>query len=131
MVYLPLVALLLLTAVLWARNDHMVNSAMVPAAQGKVHTAHDHNGNTELDIQVHHLAKPRDLNPSYVSYIVWVEPRGEAPVNVGELRVGDDLKGKLKTTTPFKKFDIVVTAEGAPNATAPTGPEVLHGIVSR
>jgi hypothetical protein len=118
-------------AVLFARDDHMINSTLVPAAIGTIHTDNDPNGNTGVKISVHHLANPHELSPGYSSYIVWIRPRDQQAVNAGELRVNDNLEGSLQTTTPNKDFDVFVTAENNPRADTPTGPEVLHGTVSR
>ncbi len=130
--FLFLGMMLAISAVLlWARDDHMVNSSLVPAAQGTVHTDTDRNGNTGIKVTVNHLAKPHDLQPAYNSYVVWVQPRGESPTNVGELRVNNDLQGSLHTDTPAKVFDLFVTAENNPRATSPSGPELLHAAVNR
>jgi hypothetical protein len=130
--FLSLCAMLLVSAMLlWARDDHMVNSSIVPAAQGTVHTDTDRNGNTSIELEVHRLAKPTSLQPAYSHYVVWVQPPGESPIDVGELRVNDDLNGSLKTTTPHKKFDIFATAENDPRPAAPSGPEVMHASVNR
>jgi hypothetical protein len=127
-----LCALLVISAaLLWARDDHMVAGNLVPAARGSVHTDTDRNGNTGIKVDVQHLAKPHDLQSGYTSYVVWVRPRGQAPSNVGELRVNDDLRGSLETSTAAKQFDLFVTAENSPRAESPSGPEVLHTTISR
>jgi hypothetical protein len=131
-----LAMLCLLTALsavslLWAREDHLVSSTLAPAARGTVHSETDRNGNTGLKVEVKHLAKPHDLQSGYSSYVVWVQPRGQSPTNAGELRVNDDLQGSLETSTPYKQFDLFVTAENNPRVTAPTGPQILHTTVSR
>ncbi|MFB3813191.1 MAG: hypothetical protein ACE14L_03695 [Terriglobales bacterium] len=128
-----LLCLLLLigAAALWARDDHMINSTLVPAAKGNVHTDTDRNGNTGVRVEVEHLAKPHDLKPSYDAYVTWIRPRGEEPLNVGELRVNDELKGPLQTNTPYKQFDVFVTAENDARVTQPSGPEVLRATVNR
>jgi hypothetical protein len=128
---LPLALLAVSTVVLWARDDHMVPSTLVPAAKGTVHTDTDNNGNTGIKVDVEHLAKPHDLQTGYTSYVVWVRPRGQSPTNVGELRVSGDLKGSLEASTPAKQFDLFITAENNPRAGSPTGPEVMHTTVSR
>ncbi len=129
---LLLCALLLSAAVLlWARDDHMINSSLVPAAQGTVHTDNDRNGNTGIEVKVNHLARPHDLAPGYSTYVVWVRPPGQQPINIGELGVNDNLQGTLHSDTPYKKFDIFVTPENNPRAEAPSGPELLRATVNR
>lgn len=119
------------TVLLWSREDNMVASTLVPAARGKVNTETDSNGNTGIKVEVAHLARPHELQTGYTSYVVWVRPRGQSPINVGELRVNNDLSGKLETSTPAKQFDLFITAESNPRSELPSGPEVMHTTVSR
>jgi hypothetical protein len=132
-VYICLLCFLLMAgaAVLWARDDHMTNSTLDPSATGNIHTDTDHNGNTDVKVTVKHLAKPENLSPRYQTYVVWLRPRDQQPINVGELRVNGNLEGSLETRTPYKDFDVVVTAENDPRTNTLSGPEVLHGTVSR
>ena len=98
----------------------------VPAAQGHADIGHDSNGNTIVDLKVHHLAKPENLSPPGSVYIVWFQPQGQPAQNQGQLRVDNNLNGEFKTTTPLKNFDIVVTAEPGPTVTAPAGAEIMR-----
>ena len=113
----------------WARDYHMTNSPSVPAAHGVVSTDHDRNGNTKIHVDVDHLAPPNALTPPASAYVVWVQPSGQPPQNAGELRVNGDLHGSFRSSLPFKNFDIYVTPENDPRATAPTGPMVLKTTV--
>jgi opacity protein-like surface antigen len=120
------VAALLAPAACAEKKVQMQTSSGMPAAEGKAVLEHDRNGNVEVKLTVHHLAKPENLSPAKQAYVVWVQPEGEQPVNEGALRVNDELKGEFRTRTPYKKFDIFVTAEDTPTATSPTGPEVMR-----
>jgi hypothetical protein len=98
----------------------------MPAAQGEAEVGHDKNGNQEVKLTVRHLAKPETLTPPKQAYVVWVQPSGEQPKNSGVLRIDSELKGEFRTNTPYKKFDLFVTAEDSPTATSPSGPEVMR-----
>jgi hypothetical protein len=102
----------------------------VPAAQGHADISHDDNGNTVVDLKVKHLARPENLSPPGTVYVVWFQPNGQPAQNQGVLRVDSDLNGELKSTTPLKNFDIVVTAEPGPTVSAPTGAEIMRQHVS-
>ena len=102
----------------------------VPAAQGHADISHDSNGNTVVDLKVHHLAKPEMLTPPGSVYVVWFQPNGQPAQNEGQLRVDGNLNGEFKTTTPLKNFDIIVTAEPGPTVTSPTGSEIMRQHVS-
>jgi hypothetical protein len=106
-------------------------STSVPAAAGHADIGTDQNGNTTVDLKVHHLAKPEALTPPASAYVVWIQPAGESPQNQGRLQVNSNLDGEYKTNTPYKKFDLFVTAENNPQATTPSGPEVMRQQVSR
>lgn len=118
-----------LATLAWGRDFHMISDASVPAAQGHLSTDTDRNGNTKIHVDVDHLAQPSALTPASNTYVVWVQPRGQAAQNVGELRVNSDLHGSFRTSVPYKTFDVYVTAERDPRASAPNGPELLKATV--
>lgn len=121
--------LLALTA--WGREDRLVNTGAAPAAEGKVITDNDRNGNTHVDVQVKHMATPQSLTPAKQTYLVWVQPRGKDPELLGALRVNEDLEGSLKATTPYKDFEIFVTAEDNMRPESPSSMVILKGAVAR
>lgn len=122
---------LLLTVAVWGREDRLTNTGLTPAAMGKVNTDNDRNGNTGVEVEVKHMATPQSLTPSKTAYIVWVQPRGKEPEVLGALRVNSDLEGSLKASTPYKDFDIFITAEDNPRPDAPSGMVILKGTVER
>jgi len=123
------VAIFALTTFAMARDIRLTASSSVPAAEGKVSTDKDQNGNLKVKLETRHLAKPANLTPSATAYVVWIQARGKEPENQGALKVGNDLEGKFETTTRYEAFDIFVTAENNPTATSPSGTEVLRGTV--
>jgi len=122
---------LLLAAAAWAREDKLTNTGVAPAAQGKVITSTDSNGNTSVEIQVEHLANPQSLKPAKEAYLVWVQPSGQSAQLLGALRVGDDMKGSVKGSTPFTNFDVIITAEDQLKAGTPSSTVILKGNVAR
>ena len=93
-----LISFLLATAA-WGREDRLTNTGAAPAAEGKVITDNDRNGNTGIEIHVKHMATPQSLTPARQTYLVWVQPRGKDPELLGALRVNEDLEGSLKAAT--------------------------------
>lgn len=114
------------------REKHVnLNAASsVPAASATAELTHDSNGNTIVDLKVKNLAKPENLTPPKSIYVVWIQPRGGAPIKQGQLQVNDKLGGEFKSPTTYKTFDIFVTAEGSGDVTQPTGQEVLRQVVT-
>jgi hypothetical protein len=113
----------------YAKDFSLTSTSLVPAAAGKMKVKRDRNGNTELTVEVKHLAKPSALSPARANYVVWLQPRGDSARNAGELAVNNNLDGKFETTTPTKAFDVFVTAEDSLSVQAPSGPEVMRGTV--
>jgi hypothetical protein len=121
----------LLATAAWGREDRLTNTGLAPAAEGKIITDNDRNGNTGVEIHVKHMATPQSLTPPKQNYLVWVQPRGKDPELLGALRVNSDLEGSLKATTTYKDFDVVVTAEDNTKPDAPSSAVILKGSVER
>jgi hypothetical protein len=69
----------LLATTAWGREDRLTNTGAAPAAEGKIITDNDRNGNTGVDIEVKHMAMPQSLTPAKQTYLVWVQARGKEP----------------------------------------------------
>ena len=121
----------LLVVSAWAREDRLTNTGATPAAEGKVITDNDRNGNTGITVEVKHMAAPQSLTPAKTAYLVWVQPRGKDPELLGALRVNSDLEGSLRATTTYKDFDILITAEDSMHASFPSSLVILKGTVER
>jgi hypothetical protein len=113
----------------WAKTYHLAGTKIDPSAMGAVDLTHDKNGNTIVNVRVEHLAKPTMLTPAASMYIVWFQQPGSDPENQGQLVVGNDLKGQLRTTTPLHNFDVFVTAESDPTVKTPSDQVLLHTTV--
>jgi hypothetical protein len=123
------VVILGLSSIAMAKTYHLTSTPLVPAATGDVDVSRDQNGNFEIQLKVSHLAKPGVLTPPATAYIVWFQEQGSEPESQGELRVDDNLKGELKTSTPFHNFDVFVTAEGDKQARTPSGRMALRSSI--
>lgn len=90
-----------------------------PAATGEVSIggADDPTGNNQVALQVEHLPPPEELGEELSTFVVWITPEGsEEPLNVGQLQYDpQDRQGSLDIVTPYKDFEIAVTAENAAN----------------
>ena len=121
----------LLATTAWGREDRLTNTGTAPAAEGKVTTDNDRNGNTGIEVQVKHMATPQSLTPARQMYLVWVQPRGKDPELLGAIRVNGDLSGSLKAATTYKTFDVIITAEDNMKPDAPSSTVILKGTVER
>jgi hypothetical protein len=86
-------------------------SEIVPAAEAQVRVKTDRNNNYELDIRVENLAHPENLTPPRETYVVWMQSTDMQIYNLGELQIGNNLRGTLTTVTPHSPARIFITAE--------------------
>lgn len=110
----------------------MVGSMDNPAAQGTVTATSTDNNNTAVVVDVHHLASPERVQPGATTYVVWARDTGrDTYQNLGALRVDGELHGRLRTVTPLRSFDVLVTAEASPTVTTPASKSVLSATIER
>ena len=110
----------------------MSTSADIPAARGTVTVTPTDNRNTRVQVEVQHLAPPSKVTPGATTYVVWARVPGEDQVqNLGALRVDRNLRGTLDTVTPFRNFDVFITAERNAAAVDPSAQELMSVNVQR
>ena len=112
-----------------AKKYPMTAASTVPGARAEVEISKDKNGNTRLNMTVQHLANLENLTPRASAYVVWLQERGGNAANQGQLKVDKNLKATFKAVTPFKSFEVFVTAEQDPRITSPSGAEVLRATI--
>lgn len=96
------------------------NSPDVPAAVGEVKITRDQNKNSIVDLDIQHLAPSENLQPPKKFFVVWSQAPDGKNINLGQLTVGSDRRGRLKSPTPMAVFRVVVTAEDVPTVTFPS-----------
>jgi hypothetical protein len=124
-------AVLALATVGLAKTYHMTSMTIVPGAAAEVNVANEKNGNIQVDVNVIHLAKPGMLTPAANIYVVWFQQQGSDPQSQGQLKIGDDLKGELKSTTTLNNFDVIITAETDSLTKTPSDEVVLRARVQQ
>ena len=107
----------------------MAAASVVPGARAEVEISKDKNGNTKLNMTVQHLANLENLTPRASAYVVWLRERGGNAENQGQLKMDKNLKATFETVTPFKNFEVFVTAEQDARGKGPDGPEVLRATI--
>lgn len=85
------------------------------------------DGASTIDLQLEHLTDPARLTPGATQYVVWVVPEGGQPIYTGSLRWDRGAgTGRLRATTPYERFDLMVTAEPERVGAWPTGALVVE-----
>lgn len=102
-----------------------------PAATGEIAVKQTKNDNGQLTVKVNHLPIAQELDPSLSTFVVWVDPGEQRePMPVGQLQIDKNRKGELQVLTPFKDFDVFVTAERQGTPEQPSPYVILEGRVS-
>lgn len=99
-------------------------------AEGQVSVDRDRNGNQVVNLRVAHLPMPSRLEEGMSTYVVWVFPNdSRTAYNVGQMRLRDDRTAEINFTTPFRTFNMVVTAEVDSQVMSPSNQVVLRRAV--
>lgn len=80
----------------------------------------DQNKNAIIDLQIQPLAPSENLKPPKKFYVVWSQAADGENINLGQLTVGSDRRGTLKSPTPMQVFQIVLTAEDVTTSAFPS-----------
>lgn len=109
-----------------ARTYRAEGTAISPAASGDIRVGKTDGAQT-VAVDLDHLAPPQRLGPGLSQYAVWVIPEGQPAVLAGTLAYDAGTQsGSLRATTPFERFDVLVTAEPDQLGTAPSGVVVVR-----
>jgi hypothetical protein len=113
-----------------ATSVSFLNSSVVPAAQGTVKIKTDKNKNYVIQISLSNLVESTRLQPSKLTYIVWMVSDRELTKNIGQLNsskgfMSKALKGSFKTVSSDKPVKIFITAEDDASIQYPGTPVVL------
>jgi hypothetical protein len=113
-----------------ATSVSFLNSSVVPAAQGSVKIKTDKNKNYVIQISLSNLAESTRMQPSKLTYIVWMVTDRELTKNIGQLNsskgfMSKSLKGSFKTVSSDKPVKIFITAEDDASIQYPGTPVVL------
>lgn len=126
-------ASLVVLAACGGTKSELKPAAHAEAAKASIKADEGDNGNTNVKVEVEHLAPPDKVAQDASVYVVWARPLvgDPQPQNLGALKIDDDRKGKLETVTALKSFDVLVTPESSSQITRPAHDPVLTGKVER
>jgi hypothetical protein len=130
--YLPVLvcgAVLALAPASYAKTYPMTASDIATGATAQLQVAKEKDGSSQLEVKATGMAMPGRLTPAAKTYVVWVQQEGAQPKSQGELKVGNNHKGDLKTATTFHTFNVFVTAETDSQTKLPSDQVVLRATV--
>jgi hypothetical protein len=113
-----------------AKKVKFLKSSVVPAARGNAKINRDKNLNYVISINISNLAEAYRLEPSKLTYIVWMVTEDETTMNMGKINsttgfLSKKLKATFETVTSLKPEKIFITAEDDPSRQYPDGELVL------
>jgi hypothetical protein len=95
-------------------------NAPAEGADATIRVKQTDTGNQQLQVKLEHLPPPQRLRGDLSEYVVWVIPPDGEPIHAGILTYDEkDREGKLSTITPYRQFDVKVTAEAQPRPDKP------------
>ena len=96
------------------------------AAKAKIVVKTKRDENREMSLTIDHLAPPGRIDPKYQAYAVWIRVPGHDITRVGVLKYNSrKRRGKLNATTPHPNFEVIVSLENNPSASAPSTDSIV------
>lgn len=130
-VFMGMLTILLLFSVeTQAKKYSFLNSSVVPAARGFAKVTRDNNQNYVIKINISNLAEVQRLDPSKLSYVVWMNTDRDVIKNIGQVESGSKLmsrklKASFETVSSFKPVRIFITTEDDASTQYPGSQVVL------
>jgi outer membrane protein OmpA-like peptidoglycan-associated protein len=101
---------------------------LMPSATGEA-KVDSKRGDMQIKAEFSGLQRPAGFGGEYLTYVLWaISPEGRA-VNLGEVLVNDDNRGKLEATTNLQAFALIVTAEPYYAVRRPSNVVVLENAI--
>lgn len=129
--FIGMLAILLLFSVeTQAKKYNFITSNVVPAARGFAKVTRDNNRNYVIKIKISNLAEVQRLDPTKLSYVVWLVTDRDVVKNIGQIESGSKLMSKklkadFETVSSFTPVQIFITTEDDASAQYPGSQVVL------
>lgn len=102
-----------------------LQSSVLPAATGYVEVSRDKSENYIIKINIKNFAGAERLEPSNLTYVVWMVTAREAAVNIGRISTSNNLNATFQTISSFRPVKVFITAEEQENARYPGSMVIL------
>jgi len=113
-----------------AKKYSFLTSSVVPAARGYAKITRDNNRNYVIKLKMTNLAEVQRLDPSKLSYVVWMVTDREETKNIGQVDsstkfMSKKLKASFETVSSFTPTQIFITTEDDASVQYPGSQVVL------
>ncbi|MFA9390177.1 MAG: hypothetical protein ACERKD_10235 [Prolixibacteraceae bacterium] len=107
-----------------ATRAMFLQSAVVPAAKGKVIIKEDGNNNFAIKVNINNLAQSKNLQPAKNAYVVWMVTNDTINTNIGQIvsstgAFSSKLKASFETVSAFRPSKVFITAENEADVLIP------------
>lgn len=102
-----------------SNKTFFLQSSVLPAATGYVEVSRDKSENYIIKMDLKNFAGSERLDPSNLTYVVWMVTAREAAVNIGRISTNNNLNASFQTLSSFRPVKIFITAEEQENARYP------------
>ncbi|HWR50073.1 MAG TPA: anti-sigma factor, partial [Bryobacteraceae bacterium] len=102
-------------------------TVLLPKAEGEA-KVESKGGVVEIDCKFEKLEAPTRFGPEYLTYVLWAITPDGRPVSLGEVLTDGSGASKLRATTSFQTFGLIVTAEPYFAVTQPSNVVVLENV---
>jgi hypothetical protein len=106
-----LATLVMIPVTLSAKKIPFLTSSVTPAARGYVKIKKDNNKNYVVKVDISDLAGIEKIQPSKLTYVVWMVTDRDITKNIGRVTVSKNLSGSFETVSSFQPTKIFITAE--------------------
>lgn len=103
-------------------------TVLMPKAKGDA-IVQSKQGRTEVSARFANLAEPATFGREYLTYVLWALTPDGRPHNLGEVVPGTGDKARLRVTTDYQAFAMIVTAEPYSAVRQPSDVVVLENQV--
>jgi len=113
-----------------AKRYSFLTSTVAPAARGFAKITRDNNRNYVIKLKLTNLAEVQRLDPSKLSYVVWMVTDREETKNIGQVDsstkfLSKKLKASFETVSSFTPTQIFITTEDDASTQYPGSQVVL------
>jgi outer membrane protein OmpA-like peptidoglycan-associated protein len=105
-------------------------TVLLPQAKGEA-WVQNKRGATQIHAKFEKVPAPTRFGAGYLTYVLWAITPDGRPVNLGELVLDNNNKGRLDAATDLQAFGLLVTAEPYYSVTHPSDVVVMENEIRR
>ena len=122
----PVILIALLLASCAGRSHRYMGTTTVAPSAAWADISEVGHESARIVLHVSALPPIETYAPDKIAYVVWAMRNGNAPENLGTLRVSDKGQGIFVGRVLYRDFDLIVTPESDITVKQPTGQPIIR-----